>query len=71
MRLMKTMEILHHLLAKIDPKIADVQINFGPKRDGDIPHSLASISKATSILDYMPTHQLEMGLNILVKQFHK
>jgi UDP-N-acetylglucosamine 4-epimerase len=69
--LLQLVEILKHALAKIDPKIADIQIKFGPNRDGDIPHSLASISKATNILNYRPTHQLEMGLNILVKQFYK
>jgi UDP-N-acetylglucosamine 4-epimerase len=69
--LLQLVEILKHELAIIDPKIADIQIKFGPNRDGDIPHSMASISKATNILNYMPTHQLEMGLNILVKQFYK
>jgi UDP-N-acetylglucosamine 4-epimerase len=69
--LLQLVEILKNALAIIDPKIADIQIKFGPNRDGDIPHSMASISKATNILNYMPTHQLEMGLNILVKQFYK
>jgi len=35
---------------------------FGPEREGDIPHSLADISKAETLLKYEPTISTEVGL---------
>jgi UDP-N-acetylglucosamine 4-epimerase len=49
-------------LAEYDPKIADVAIEYGPNRAGDIPHSLASIDKAKTILGYNPKYSLKEGL---------
>lgn len=49
-------------LAAYDPKIADVAIEYGPNRAGDIPHSLASIDKAKTILGYNPKYSLQEGL---------
>ena len=40
----------------------DVNIIYGPSREGDVPHSLASIEKAKKMLGYKPTHNLEEGL---------
>lgn len=53
---------LKDLLKKFDPEIEFVQITHGPERNGDIPHSLASIEKAKSLLEYKPIHTLETGL---------
>jgi UDP-N-acetylglucosamine 4-epimerase len=53
---------LKELLMRYDPAIADVSIEYGPVRLGDIPHSLASIEKASAILGYAPTHQIRDGL---------
>lgn len=53
---------LKDLLKQFDPAIADIEIEHGPERNGDIPHSLASIEKAQTILGYSPTHTLETGL---------
>ncbi len=55
-------EALKRKLAKFDSKIADVEIKYGPERAGDIPHSLASIEKATKLLNYKPEYSLENGL---------
>jgi UDP-N-acetylglucosamine 4-epimerase len=49
-------------LSEFDPKISDVPIVYGENRTGDIPHSLASISKAKLMLGYNPKYSLEEGL---------
>ena len=49
-------------LSVYDPKIAQVAIEYGPNRAGDIPHSLASIDKAKTILGYNPKFSLQEGL---------
>jgi UDP-N-acetylglucosamine 4-epimerase len=49
-------------LAEYDPKIAEVAIEYGPNRAGDIPHSLASIDKAKTMLGYEPKFSLQEGL---------
>jgi len=53
---------LKKYLAEFDSKIADVEIVYGANRAGDIPHSLASIEKAKSILGYNPQYSLQEGL---------
>ena len=35
---------------------------YGPEREGDIPHSLADISKAKNLLKYMPQFNTQEGL---------
>ncbi len=54
--------LLKKYLSAYDPKIADVAVTYGPERAGDIPHSLASIEKAKTVLGYEPSHNLESGL---------
>jgi UDP-N-acetylglucosamine 4-epimerase len=56
-------------LSKYDPKIADVAIEYGPSRAGDIPHSLASIDKAKAILGYNPQYSLQEGLKEAVQWY--
>ena len=53
---------LKKYLAEYDPRIADVVIEHGPNRMGDIPHSLASIDKAKRLLGYDPKYSLQEGL---------
>lgn len=53
---------LKEYLSKYDSRIADVVIQYGPNRAGDIPHSLASIEKAKILLDYQPKYSLQEGL---------
>lgn len=40
----------------------DIDASYGPKRLGDIPHSLASIEKAKTLLGYNPRTTVEEGL---------
>lgn len=60
--LLELVTLLKELLSDFDSKIASVDLQFGPERPGDIPHSLASIEKAKSLLGYVPSHDLKSGL---------
>ena len=53
---------LKEYLGTYDPRIKDVQIVYGVNREGDIPHSLASIDKAKKALGYSPKFSLQEGL---------
>lgn len=53
---------LSEFLSEFDPIIKHVEIQYGPIRNGDIPHSLASISKAQRLLGYNPHYNLREGL---------
>ena len=55
-------DILKELLSKFDPEISKVQVQHGPERAGDIPHSRASIEKAKRLLGYDPNYDLRKGL---------
>ena len=55
-------DYLKEFLSVYDPKIANVAIEYGPNRVGDIPHSLASIDKAKALLGYDPQFSLQQGL---------
>lgn len=67
--LLQLTELLKMYLSEYDPKIAEVEIQFGPERKGDIPHSLASVMKAKELLDYEPTHCLKDGLKVAVEWY--
>lgn len=65
-------ELVHYLktyLSEHDPAIADIPVVYGPNRAGDIPHSLASISKAERLLGYKPTHRIDQGLKEAVQWY--
>ena len=49
-------------LSEFEPSVADIEIKFGPYRNGDIPHSQASIQKAKNLLNYIPSHDFKQGL---------
>jgi len=61
--------ILREELSVFDSEIANVEIIHGPNRDGDIPHSLASIDKAKELLGYNPQYSLNQGLKEAVKWY--
>ena len=54
-------ELLKEYLSAYDTEIANVEILHGPNRQGDVPHSLASIEKAQKNLGYHPTHTAKIG----------
>lgn len=53
---------LKEFLGEFDPAIRDVEVIHGPNRAGDIPHSLANIDKAKSLLGYNPCYSMRDGL---------
>lgn len=60
---------LKKYLSEYDAAIAQVEVIHGPNRQGDIPHSLASIEKAKNLLGYQPTHVIEAGLKEAVQWY--
>ena len=60
---------LKDYLSRVDSSIKDIPILHGPNREGDIPHSLASIDKAKELLNYNPQYSLERGLQEAVKWY--
>jgi len=55
-------QILKDNLSKFDPEIANVVFKYGATRAGDVPHSLASIEKGKTILNYNPEYSVKRGL---------
>jgi len=62
-------DYLKKFLSQYDPKIANISVEYGPNRMGDIPHSLASIEKAKTLLGYNPQFSMEEGLKVAVKWY--
>ena len=60
---------LKEFLAEFDGEIRNIEILHGPNRVGDIPHSLASIDKAKSLLGYAPQYSMRQGLQEAVKWY--
>ena len=63
-------EILKANLSTFDAKIKEIEIKHGPNREGDIPHSLASVEKAKKHLDYDPEFSVTKGLQIACKWYY-
>lgn len=55
-------DYLKEFLSVYDPEIASIKIKHGPNRLGDIPHSLACIDKAKTLLNYAPQYSMRQGL---------
>ncbi|WP_185963061.1 SDR family oxidoreductase [Flavobacterium gawalongense] len=62
-------DYLKEFLSKYDPRIANVAVEYGPNRAGDIPHSLASIDKAKELLGYNPHYSMQAGLKEAVNWY--
>lgn len=60
---------LRELAGKYDDRILTIEPEYGPAREGDIPHSLASIEKAGKLLGYAPVLNVRQGLEESVKWF--
>ena len=61
--------LLKEYLSVYDEKIAAIPIIYGQNRVGDIPHSLASIEKARTKLNYNPNYSFKAGLKEAVKWY--
>jgi len=55
-------QILKDNLSEFDPAIANIEFKYGKVREGDVPHSLASIEKGKTILGYQPEYSVKQGL---------
>ena len=58
-------DLVRHLkkyLSAHQPSIAQIPVIHGPNRAGDVPHSLASIDRAKTLLGYQPAFSFEEGL---------
>jgi UDP-N-acetylglucosamine/UDP-N-acetylgalactosamine 4-epimerase len=55
--------------SEFDKHIMTIEPVYGPAREGDIPHSLASIEKAKKLLNYSPEFSVEKGLKEAVKWY--
>ena len=60
---------LKEFLSEFDPEIANIEIQHGPNRVGDIPHSLACIDTAKDLLGYNPQYSMRDGLKEAVKWY--
>lgn len=66
--LLEMTTLIKSQLSETDSEISRVEIKFGPNRLGDIPHSLASITKASSMLNYKPSHTFEQGIKVFLEK---
>lgn len=62
---------LKELLSEYNPKIKNIEMIYGPNREGDIPHSHADISKAKKMLNYNPMFSLSEGLKESIHWYWK
>lgn len=64
-------DILKENLSAFDSTIKNIEISHGPNREGDIPHSLASIEKARELLGYNPKFSVKDGLKEATRWYWK
>ena len=62
---------IREILAIYDEKIKEIEPEFGNIRQGDVPHSLASIEKASQELGYIPEVKIDQGIKKTVDWFYK
>jgi UDP-N-acetylglucosamine/UDP-N-acetylgalactosamine 4-epimerase len=69
--LLELTALLKEYLSEYDPKIKNIDIKFGARRAGDIPHSLASIQKAKRLMGYDPQFDIREGLKEAVNWYYE
>ncbi|NJX15151.1 SDR family oxidoreductase [Tamlana crocina] len=67
--LLELATLLKEYLSEFDKSIKDVEIKHRENRAGDIPHSLASIDKAKTLLNYQPKYNINTGLKEAVSWY--
>ena len=65
------LDYIVEILSSYDSSIKNVEILYGPNREGDIPHSHASILKAKKLLNYDPKFSLKEGLKEAISWYWK
>ncbi len=61
--------VIREVLSAFDNAVADIEPLYGPVRPGDVPHSLASVSKAEKHLCYSPKYNFESGLRAAIEWY--
>ena len=69
--ILELFEKIRESLALYDTKISGIVPEFGNIRQGDVPHSLASIEKACQELGYFPEIKIDEGIKKTVEWFYK
>ncbi|HEY9113627.1 MAG TPA: SDR family oxidoreductase [Bacteroidales bacterium] len=69
-KLIELFAALRDNLAKHDPAIQKIQPIIGPYRDGDIPHSQASIEKAKKLINYQPKFNAQQGFELVSEWYY-
>lgn len=69
--ILELFEKIRKSLAVYDEKILMIEPEFGNVRQGDVPHSLASIEKACQELGYNPDIKIDQGIKKTVDWFYK
>jgi len=69
--LIELYDALRTNLAKFDPEISNVDPIHGLNRQGDIPHSLASIEKGKNVLGYNPEFDARKGFEKACEWYYK
>ena len=62
------MDVIHHIEAGLEKK---AEINFLPMQPGDTKESFADIDKSIVMLDYKPTINIDIGINIFINWYKK
>lgn len=68
--LFQLFEALRSNLTQYDSEIRNVELKIGRKREGDIPHSLASVEKIKAILNYQPRYNAEEGFKVACEWYY-
>lgn len=61
--------LLRAELAQYDLAIGEIEPDFAPERQGDVPHSFADISKAKKLLGYQAKYSFAAGLKLTAKWY--
>lgn len=60
--LLELFNLIRQNLIRFDSEISSIEPEYGQFRTGDIPHSLADISKARTLLGYNPEYNIASGI---------
>ena len=60
--LLELFNLIRQNLIRFDSVISSIEPEYGQFRTGDIPHSLADISKARTLLGYSPEYNIASGI---------